>query len=183
MHARTVLTYDDLQAVPEDGLRRELIGGDLYVSPAPSPLHQRVVGAILVALHTYARSQGGEAFTSPIDVVFSPTDVAEPDVLYLRPERLGLIGPKNIQGAPSLVVEVISPSSSDVDPGPKLKMYGKHAVPEYWIVDPVARVITAHADPHDGVYTRSSASVDGTIDALTLADFRFTVPAESGPTT
>lgn len=147
MRARTIFTYDDLQSVPDDGLRRELIGGDLYVSPAPSPLHQWVDGELFVALRAYAHSRGGAAFASPIDVVFSPTDVAEPDVIYLGPEHLSLIGSKNIQGSPDLVVEVVSPASSDVDPGPKLRMYASHGVPEYWIVDPATRTTVAHAEP------------------------------------
>jgi Uma2 family endonuclease len=182
MRVRTTFTYDDLRDVPDDGLRRELIGGDLYVSPAPSPLHQRVVRAILIALDTYARSHGGEAFASPIDVVFSPSDVAEPDVIYLGPEHLSLIGPKYIQGSPDLVVEVLSPSSSDVDPGPKLNMYALHGVPEYWIVDPTTRTIVAHAEPSGDRYLRTATSIDGAIDSITLPSLQFSLPDSSEST-
>jgi Uma2 family endonuclease len=177
MRARTIFTYDDLQSVPDDGLRRELIGGDLYVSPAPSPLHQRVVGALFIALNAYTQSHGGAAFVSPIDVVFSPTDVAEPDVIYLGEERLSLVGPKNIQGSPDLVVEVVSPASSDIDPGPKLRMYALHGVPEYWIVDPATRTTVAHAEPSGERYLRTATSVEGTIDAMTLPGLRFSLAA------
>jgi hypothetical protein len=113
---RTILTYEGMQVAPSDGLRRELLGGDLYVSPAPSPTHQLVVGEVFVALRAYAMRVGGKAFVSPIDVVFSQTDAVQPDVVYVGPERLPIIGPKYIAGTPTLIVEVLSPSSSDVDP-------------------------------------------------------------------
>jgi Uma2 family endonuclease len=169
---RTILTYDGLQSAPDDGLRRELLGGELYVSPAPSPLHQRAVRDVLIALDAYARRHGGEALDSPIDVVFSQTDAVQPDVIYFTAERLTLIGTKYIAGAPSLVVEVISPSSSDVDPGRKLETYARYGVPEYWIVDPVARTITAHARPSGDNYLRTSTGASA-IESLTLPDLTF----------
>ncbi len=173
---RTILTYDGLQSAPDDGLRRELLGGELYVSPAPSPLHQRAVREILGALDAYAKRHGGEALASPIDVVFSQIDAVQPDVVYFAPDRLALIGDKYIQGAPSLVVEVLSPSSSDVDPGRKLETYARYGVPEYWIVDPKARTITAYAEPAGDHYQQSSHAAGVAIDSLMLSDLRFSLP-------
>jgi Uma2 family endonuclease len=172
MVARTILTYDGLQAAPDDGLRRELLGGVLYVSPAPSPRHQSVVGDLYVALRSYAAEHGGKAFVSPIDVVFTQTDATQPDVIYLSPDRLRLIGEKYIEGAPSLIVEVLSPSSSDVDPGRKLQAYARHGVPEYWIVDPSTQVIIAYAEPSGATYLRSLTG-QGAIDAITLPGLQF----------
>jgi Uma2 family endonuclease len=178
---RTILTYDGLRLAPDDGLRRELLGGELYLSPAPSPLHQDIVGEIFVALRAYAKQQGGKAYSSPIDVVFSQTDATQPDVIYLRPDRLSLIGAKYIQGAPSLIVEVMSPSSSDVDPGRKLETYAQYGVPEYWIVDPATRRAVAHAKPSGKRYLQSVASVDGVLAALTLPDLRFSILGNTDP--
>jgi Uma2 family endonuclease len=175
MVARTILTYDGLQAAPDDGLRRELLGGDLYVSPAPSPAHQSVVTELILMLGAYAKRHGGRVFPSPIDVVFSQIDAVQPDVVYVGPDRLSVVGPKNIQGAPSLLVEVLSPSSSDIDPGRKLETYARHRVPEYWIVDPATGTIIAHAKPSGKRYLRSATSVDGKIEALTLSGLRFSV--------
>jgi Uma2 family endonuclease len=176
MVSRTILTYDGMQGAPDDGLRRELLGGDLYVSPAPSPSHQRLVRALLIVLNAYAEQHGGEAFDSPIDVVFSQTDVVQPDVVYFAMDRLFVIGEKNIQGAPSLIVEVLSPSSSDVDPGRKLATYARHGVPEYWIVDPATRIVIAHAEPSGDSYQRVVRDPDGAIEAITLPDLRFVLP-------
>jgi Uma2 family endonuclease len=173
--ARTILTYDGMQAAPDDGLRRELLGGDLYVSPAPSPAHQSVVTDLILVLGDYAKQHGGRVFPSPIDVVFSQVDAVQPDVVYVGPDQLSIIGPKNLQGAPSLLVEVLSPSSSDVDPVRKLQTYAKHAVPEYWIVDEATRTIVAHADPVCERYERVLAKIDGVIEALTLPGLRFSL--------
>jgi Uma2 family endonuclease len=173
MVSRTVLTYEGLQAAPEDGLRRELLGGDLYVSPAPSPTHQRVVRDVLIALDAYAKQRGGEALDSPLDVVFSQIDAVEPDVVYFTADRLSIIGEKNVQGAPSLLVEVLSPSSSDVDPGRKLKTYAKFLVPEYWIIDPVTKTTLAHAQPSGERYDEVVRREDRIIESLTLPDLRF----------
>ena len=176
MSARTILTYDGIQAAPDDGLRRELLGGDLCVSPAPTPLHQFTVTELIVALSAYGKLHGGKTCPAPIDVVFSQTDAVQPDVVYIDAARLLIIGPKNIQGAPSLLIEVLSPSSSDVDPVRKLATYARHGVPEYWIVDPATRSIAAYADPAGDRYQRTSTSIGGTIEARTLPDLSFSLP-------
>jgi Uma2 family endonuclease len=177
MEARTILTYDGLASTPDDGLRRELLGGELYVSPAPSPLHQIAVGEIFVALRTYAQQRGGRAFVSPLDVVFAQRDAVQPDVIYLEPDRLRLVGEKCIQGAPNLVVEVLSPSSSDVDPRRKLSTYARYAVPEYWIIDARTAIVSAYAEPTGDRYQHVAHSIDGVITSLTLPGLRFVLPA------
>ena len=92
---KTVLTYDDLAKAPADLLRRELLGGELFMSPAPSPLHQQTVGDIYTALRAYAEESGGMAFVAPLDIVFGPdTDRAQvglraDHVFHRRDEFLG----------------------------------------------------------------------------------------------
>ncbi|MBV9104152.1 MAG: Uma2 family endonuclease [Candidatus Eremiobacteraeota bacterium] len=176
MVARTILTYDGMEAAPSDGLRRELLGGDLYVSPAPSLNHQRVVGKLFVVLDAYAERHGGEAFASPVDVVFSQVDAVQPDLVYFAPDRLSVLTKKNVQGPPSLLVEVLSPATSDVDPGRKLETYATYGVPEYWIIDPETRSAVAHAEPSGNRYLRAANSTDGTITAMTLPELSFTIP-------
>ena len=166
-----------MQAAPNDGLRRELLGGDLYVSPAPSPMHQRAVRDILIALDAYARQHGGEALDSPIDVVFSTIDAVQPDIVYFAADKLSIIGEKNVQGPPTLLVEVLSPSSSDIDPKRKLETYARFGVPEYWIVDPATLTITAHAEPKGERYLRIVESTWGEMQALTLPGLHIALPA------
>jgi Uma2 family endonuclease len=131
----TGLTYDDLLGFPDDGLRRELIDGELFVTPSPIVRHQDVVTTILVALVLYARERGGKALPAPMDVFLSARDVVEPDVLFLTAANLSKAERPFIRGAPDIVVEVSSPSTRRHDLVRKLALYERFGVPEYWFVD------------------------------------------------
>ncbi len=168
-------TYADLERLPADRKRYEIIGGDLIVSPSPNVLHQRIVGTLFAQLHAFASSVGGQAFVAPLDVVFADDDIVEPDVLYVAADRLEIIGEKNLRGAPSLVIEVLSPSSYDTDPGEKLALYARYGVPEYWIVDPRTRSIVAHADPNNRFYVRHETAHSGCLRAFTIEGLTLTV--------
>ena len=147
------LTHGDLASFPDDNLRRELIDGELIVTAAPYLRHQRILGRLYTAfaVHIEAHS-GGEAFVAPADVVFSDINVVEPDLLFVAEDELGILTEKNIQGAPSLVVEVVS--DTRMDRVRKRDLYARFGVPEYWVVDPDAdrveiyrRVGDAYAKP------------------------------------
>ncbi|MDP9405012.1 MAG: Uma2 family endonuclease [Actinomycetota bacterium] len=133
--APTRLTYDDLAAFPDDHLRRELVDGQLVVTPAPRVRHQEVVLWLAVELTLYARARGGKALCAPLDVYLSASDVVEPDVLYVAPEHLDRIEERFVRGAPDVVVEVSSPSTRELELGRKRDLYERFAVPEYWYVD------------------------------------------------
>lgn len=127
------LTYDDLQQFPDDGLRRELIDGVLYVTPSPVTRHQLTVMRLVGLLFQYSEVHGGVPLPAPYDVIFSVHDVVEPDVLFVvDPARLG---EKNLQTAPDLAVEVSSPSTKGRDRIKKRAQYERFGVPEYWIID------------------------------------------------
>ena len=131
------LTYDDLWELPQDdGLRRELIDGELYVSPSPVVRHQRVVAAIAFALSRAAEQDGGEVLFAPMDVLFTPDTVVEPDVLYLALETWRQRGEGGfIDVVPDLLVEVSSPATRRLDLIYKRNLYERAGVHEYWFVD------------------------------------------------
>lgn len=133
----TGLTYEDLLEMfpDEDNVRRDLIDGELLVTPSPLRRHQRVVGRLFHLLLHYTEEHGGEALTGPFDVFFSDRNVVEPDVLYVRPENLGRMEERFVRSAPDLVVEVSSPSTRGVDIVRKKELYERYGVPEYWFVD------------------------------------------------
>ena len=81
---------------------------------------------------------------APCDVVLSDTDVVQPDVLFISRAREHTLTDENVQGAPDLVIEILSPSTADRDLGYKHDLYGRHGVLEYWIVDPTAETVAAH---------------------------------------
>ncbi|MGH8905897.1 MAG: Uma2 family endonuclease [Egibacteraceae bacterium] len=131
----TGLTYDDLAAFPDDLLRRELIDGELIVSPSPTAPHQDVVVVLTIALGLYEQKHGGRVYCAPFDVYFDHETVIQPDVLYILPEHLHRIEENCLRGAPDIVVEVSSPSSRRTDLGRKLALYERFGVPEYWYAD------------------------------------------------
>ncbi|MGH8932409.1 MAG: Uma2 family endonuclease [Egibacteraceae bacterium] len=147
----TGLTYDDLAAFPDDGLRRELIGGQLIVTPAPRPRHQLFVVELTTELNLHARTHGGQVFCAPLDVYFAHDDVAEPDVLYLLPQHLDRVEDKFVRGAPDLVVEMSSPSTRHLDLVRKRNLYERYGVPEYWYADLDTEAVHAHRLA-DGTY-------------------------------
>jgi Uma2 family endonuclease len=138
----TRLTYDDLAALPQDGLRHELIDGEHLVSPSPLLRHQAVVVNLTHLLVGLVRAKGlGKIYSGPVDVVFSPHDVVVPDLVFVSAARVAVLTPANIQGAPDLAVEVLSPSNRRWDEIRKRDLYERAGVAEYWIVDPEAETV------------------------------------------
>ncbi len=129
----------DYAALPDEP-RCELIYGRFYVSPSPIRIHQFVVGQIGRVLYDIADATGGEAIVAPMDVHLADHTVAQPDVLYVSPERQEILQTW-IEGAPDVVVEVLSPSTVRLDRLLKLNRYAEGGVREYWLVDPAARTI------------------------------------------
>ncbi len=148
---RTKLTYEDYLNTPDDE-RYELINGELIMAPSPRWAHQYADMEIGSILHTFVKRHNlGVVCSAPFDVVLSDTDVVQPDLLFVSRERLHIITEDNIQGAPDLAVEILSPSTSARDRGYKRDLYAKHGVKEYWQVDTDAKCITvlslnAHGD-------------------------------------
>lgn len=133
------LTYDDLQRMPEDGHRYELVDGVLLVTPSPGAPHQSCVGELFALLRA-ARPSGVLVFVAPFDFVAGDLTVLEPDLMVmLRAD----VGDANTTVPPLLVVEVVSPSSRRTDHSIKRLAYADAGVPVYWIVDPAEPSLTA----------------------------------------
>ena len=150
------LTYQDYVNLPEsDDKRYELIDGELYLAPSPTTVHQSISGALFAAIRHYVVSNDvGRVYAAPLDVVLSNEDVLQPDILYISSRRENIITEINIQGAPDLVVEILSPGTADRDRTVKRARYFVHGVQEYWIVDPQAKtieVLTAGQDDFETV--------------------------------
>jgi Uma2 family endonuclease len=140
-------TYQDYLRLPDDGYHYQVIKGVLLMTAAPKPRHQRISRNLLVALHLFVTEQGmGEVLDSPIDVLFG--DLAtpvEPDIIFITRERLSTIKESHIEGAPDLIVEILSPSNWVVDRRDKFAVYEAAGVREYWIVDPDARTVEIYS--------------------------------------
>ena len=140
--SRVILTYADLCGMPDDGRRYELFEGEVYVTPAPRIVHQRISRNLELVLHSYVEQHGlGEVLYAPVDVILTDTTVVQPDLLYVSRPRLPIVREHGIVAAPDLVVEILSPSSSSRDRGIKRRLYERQGVAEYWIVDAEARAV------------------------------------------
>lgn len=136
------LTYDDYARMPEDGRRYELEEGVLVVVPSASTEHQRVSRNLQRILDRHVHEHAlGEVFSAPYDVVLSPHFVYQPDLLFVSAGRAGIITELNVQGAPDLVVEIISPASAERDRREKAQGYARHGVRYYWLLDPQTRTL------------------------------------------
>ncbi len=139
-------TYDDYQQLPNDGRRYEIINGVLFVANAPNLDHQFAVMEIAAELRNYAKAHGlGRVYVAPCEVHLSErSKPVQPDIFFVRQERAPERRAPFFDGAPDLIVEVISPSSIRLDRVTKFTEYEQTGVHEYWIVDPVAHLVEVY---------------------------------------
>lgn len=167
------LTYDDLELMPDDGHRYELIDGVLIVTPAPSPRHQQGVLELAVLLRQHCPDDL-QVFIAPLDVVLADDSAVQPDVLVARRADLT---ERNLPRAPLLAVEVLSPSTRGIDHLLKRERYERAGVPSYWIVDPAEPSILAW-DLQDGRYVEVARAVGDELAELSAPYPVKIVPAD-----
>lgn len=165
------LTYDDLVTMfpDEDGVRRELIDGELLVTPSPFTRHQRLVHRLALSLgnHLEAHPEQGEVFAAPLDVVLTPFDVVEPDLLVVLGDQLEILTEKHVRGAPGLVIEVLSRGTRKRDETLKRSLFDRQGVREYWMIDPDRNQIAVHRRAADGSFPAAATFEAGTAQSLT----------------
>ena len=122
------------------GCGTSCIDGVHYVTPSPVLRHQQLLGRLHLAIASFLeeRPDLGQVFLSPLDTVFSPWDVVEPDLVFVAGDQLDILTEPNIQGAPALVVEILSPGTRRRDLGIKRDLFDRGGVREYWVIDPKA---------------------------------------------
>ena len=137
------LTYDEFQALPRDGSKLiELIEGEVFMTQSPKTNHQMAAGNLYFALRKFCDEHGlGRVFFAPYDVVFSKWTALEPDLLFIRKERLSIVTEANVAGVPDLVIEILSPSNKAYDRETKHRVYEEAGIPEVWYVDPEKRTV------------------------------------------
>ena len=150
-------SYADLLNFPEDK-RYEIIDGDLYLMSAPTVIHQGILGELYRQISNYLLGKKCKVFSSPIDVKLSGNkndkkefNVVQPDLLVVCEKEK--IQNKCILGAPDLIIEILSPSTSSIDRVQKFNLYQKFGVKEYWIVAPEEKNISVFILNNEGIYT------------------------------
>ena len=147
-----LLTYDEYRTLPDDGYRYELIEGELFVFATPSFEHQLASGELFALFREAITLKGlGRVVTAPVEVKFRGENAVQPDLVVVLRDRYHLLAKTRIEGPPSLVLEILSPSTRTYDLTTKAALYAKHGVPEYWIVNIETETITVH-ELRDGRY-------------------------------
>ena len=168
------------EELPADGNRYEVISGVLYMSTAPSPLHQWISRLIEGQCYTQLDNRGmGITFHAPVGLFMPGCDPVQPDVMVLAPADRHLIFERHIETIPLLIVEILSQSNTAHDLVTKRQAYAHAGVPEYWIVRPQARDVLVHSQPEPaiGQYLQvTHVPPDGELSSPTLP-FRVPVAA------
>jgi Uma2 family endonuclease len=168
---KKIYTYKDYEKLPE-GAPYQLIGGELVMTPAPVPYHQIVSLNIQFELIKFVRDRKlGRVIAAPIDVYFSEIETYQPDIIFISKDRLYIIGERKIEGAPDLVVEVLSSSTARYDLKHKKDVYEQNGVKEYWIVDPAKRSIEVYENTDYGFNLFEKVEQDGTVSSKFIDGF------------
>jgi len=136
------MTAAEFFSLPEGPPYFQLLDGDLYMSPSPRRYHQKLILRLAVILQNYLdRHPLGEINAAPSDVVFTQDTILNPDIYFVSRERAGILTEQGAEGAPDLVVEVLSPSTAKLDMGRKREVYAECGVREMWVVSPKTQAV------------------------------------------
>lgn len=142
---KIVLTYEDYCLLPNDRNRYEILDGELSVTPAPRTKHQSISGALYFVLRYHVVAHRlGKIYAAPTDLILTSTTVVQPDLIFIGNDRLHIITERAIEGTPTLVVEILSPTTQQNDRITKAQLYAKYGVPHYWLIDPDRQLLEAY---------------------------------------
>lgn len=157
------LTYDDYAAIPSDGRAYQIVDGEVFVTPAPSPFHQRSSKRLQRQLEAFFELSGvGEVFDAPVDLILSTHDITQPDLVVVTDKSS--ITRRGIEATPLLVVEVLSPSTEQFDRHVKAQRYAAFGVPHYWVLDPDERRLECYTNVDGSFVLSVSGSGEESLD-------------------
>jgi len=167
---KEVYTYDDYAKLPE-GAPYQLIGGKLIMTPSPTAYHQYISARIVKRLIDFVEEKGlGVVLHAPLDVYLEEKETYQPDIIYISRERSEIIE-ERIKGAPDLVVEILSPSTAYYDLRRKARVYARHGIKEYWVVDPLEESIEIYTNRDGSFELVRKAEGEGTAGSILLEGF------------
>ena len=181
---KTVYDWQDYRSW-NDGQKWEIIAGEAFaMTPAPSPRHQTILGNLYACFRRQFKGKPCQVFLAPTDVRLSDHDIVQPDLLVVCDPRQ--IKPTHIEGAPTLVLEILSPASAVYDRARKVALYARHGVKEVWLVTPypsLAEVLVLDDDAYRlaGTFTRESRIASPTFPGFAVSLRKvFDFPLEPG---
>ncbi len=166
------LTYWEYTILPDDSNRYEIINGELKMTPAPKTSHQEISKNIEYELIKYEKSTiNGKVLYAPVDILLAKNVVVQPDLIFILKENYEIITEYNIKGAPDLIIEILSPSTSHYDMFEKKEIYEKYGVKEYWIVDPDKQWVEVYVSHNKKFKLNQKAEKEGRIKSFVLNEF------------
>jgi Uma2 family endonuclease len=163
-------TVDDYMML-EEGAPFQLINYDLIMSPSPIPFHQVISHRVELAIGNFLVNKNDKGFfvSAPMDVMFDEGNVVQPDILYIKEERVSeIVTETRIEGAPDIIVEILSPSTAIYDLRQKKDIYEKYGVKEYIVIDPVSRNADLYALQDNAYYLHQKVSENEQLASLIL---------------
>lgn len=171
-----IYTYEDYLNLPDDGKRYEIIEGELIMAASLKSIHQIVSGNLEYEIRSFViRHKSGLVFDAPYDVKLSDANVVQPDIMFVSKENRGIITEDNIQGAPDLIIEILSPSTAYYDLIIKKGVYEKFKVKEYWIIDPQQQWIEIYVLKEQKFYLHQRSEKAGQIRSTVLEGFEMEI--------
>jgi Uma2 family endonuclease len=165
---KEVYTYEDYKKLPE-GAPYQLIGGKLIMTAAPSTYHQTISLKLVMKLANFVADKDlGQVLYAPVDVYFGPTEANQPDIIFISKGRLDIIEAERINGAPDLVVEILSPASAYYDLKRKFRVYETQGVKEYWLVDPEEKSVAVYENEGTNFALAQEVSQEGKVSSKVL---------------
>ncbi|KFD40557.1 hypothetical protein DK28_0203725 [Peptococcaceae bacterium SCADC1_2_3] len=165
---KEVYTYADYALLPE-GAPYQLIGGKLVMTPAPTTYHQIISIRLELKFANFVNEKNlGLVLDAPIDVYFGEKETYQPDIIFIAQDRFHVIEPARINGAPDMVVEILSPSTGYYDLKKKARTYARYGVKEYWIVDPEDKSIEVYKGQEEKFVLDQRVEEEGKIKSLIL---------------
>ena len=144
------LTAEDYYNLPDNGMRNQLIGGELYMAPAPNLFHQTISGNLEFILRSYLEQNPlGIVVHAPVDVVFHRESIWQPDIFVVLNANRHILKEQRCEGVPDFIVEILSPGNKELDLHTKRTIYARQGVNEYWIIDPESKEISIHRFDED----------------------------------
>ncbi|MCS7285276.1 MAG: Uma2 family endonuclease, partial [Hydrogenobacter thermophilus] len=164
-------TVKDYEALPE-GSPYQLIEGELIMSPAPSPEHQRSSKRLFTKLYSlFEETKRGEVFYAPIDVYLDEENAYQPDIVVVLKDGKAKLTERGVEGPPDMVIEILSPSTAYYDLTEKKEVYERVGVKEYWIVDPKRKAIEVYKNTEKGFELYSKVKGSGKVKSSVIPEF------------
>ena len=169
--------YEDLFDLPDDGRRYEIIDGELFELTAPNIDHAIVIMNLIALFLPAVKAMGGQLLTAPVDVFLPGAEPVQPDLMVLLPDRRAIVTRRGLEGAPNLLIEVLSPSNPAHDRVRKRAVYARGRVPEYWLVSPEAASIEVLVLDGDLYRTHVRTAGDESVTSPSLPGLSFPASA------